>query len=197
MLFGNDFDRPIRDRLPPGFNQALKFVRWFIDPGLEGDAYADKPWMYGPALSSWNILRIGERVETEPSASNNTSTKDPDQSEKKADSIEKTDEEDIHETVILEGGQGTGETWRSDLKIPDTADARKKHFLDVKNREAFTFEKGREYYADFGNPYLDFNGSFSLLHGASSEQASELTHHFQPQISPCAFPASTSTCSNT
>ena len=37
LVFGNDFDRPIRDRLPPGTNQAFKFVKWWIDPGLEGD----------------------------------------------------------------------------------------------------------------------------------------------------------------
>ena len=59
LLFGNDFDWPIRDRLPPGFNQAFKIVKWFIDPELEGDVYADNPCLYGLALSSWNILRIG------------------------------------------------------------------------------------------------------------------------------------------
>ena len=62
LIFGNDFDRPIRDRLPPGFNQAFRIAKWFIDPGLEGDPYSDKPYLYGPALSSWNILRIGEKI---------------------------------------------------------------------------------------------------------------------------------------
>ncbi|OAA73392.1 hypothetical protein ISF_00293 [Cordyceps fumosorosea ARSEF 2679] len=60
LQFGNDFDRPIRDRLPPGFNFALRIVRRWIDPGLEGDAYADRPHLYGPALSSFNVLQLGE-----------------------------------------------------------------------------------------------------------------------------------------
>ncbi|TQV97015.1 Bax-like protein [Cordyceps javanica] len=59
LQFGNDFDRPIRDRLPPGFNTALRIVKWWIDPGLDGDAYADKPHLYGPALSSFNVLELG------------------------------------------------------------------------------------------------------------------------------------------
>ncbi len=59
LQFGNDFDRPIRDRLPPGFNTAMGIVRWWIDPGLDGDAYADKPYLYGPALSSFNALNLG------------------------------------------------------------------------------------------------------------------------------------------
>lgn len=54
LIFGNDFDNPIRDRLPPGFNTALRIVRWMVDPGVYGDAYADKPYLYGPALSSLN-----------------------------------------------------------------------------------------------------------------------------------------------
>lgn len=59
LQFGNDFDRPIRDRLPRGFNKALGIVRWWIDPGLDGDIYADQPYLYGPALSSFNTLSIG------------------------------------------------------------------------------------------------------------------------------------------
>jgi hypothetical protein len=63
LVFGNDFDNPIRDRLPPGFNTALRIVKWMIDPGLYGDAYADRPFLYGPALSSLNSLRICGRLE--------------------------------------------------------------------------------------------------------------------------------------
>lgn len=59
LQFGNDFDRPIRNRMPPGVNTALGIVRWWIDPGLDGDIYGDKPYLYGPALSSFNTLSIG------------------------------------------------------------------------------------------------------------------------------------------
>lgn len=59
LQFGNDFEHPIRDKLPPGFNTAMRIVKWWIDPGLDGDAYADKPHLYGPALSSFNVLHLG------------------------------------------------------------------------------------------------------------------------------------------
>ncbi|KAK1779604.1 hypothetical protein QBC45DRAFT_441695 [Copromyces sp. CBS 386.78] len=59
LQFGNDFDHPIRAYLPPGVNTAMNIVKWWIDPGLEGDAYADEPFLYGPALSSFNAVRVG------------------------------------------------------------------------------------------------------------------------------------------
>ena len=45
--------------------------------------------------------------------------------------------------------------------IPSDSAARKKFFLAESRRDAFTFEAGRLYQSDFGNPYLDFN-DFSL-----------------------------------
>ncbi|KAK7220024.1 hypothetical protein V2G26_008027 [Clonostachys chloroleuca] len=38
----------------------MGIVRWWVDPGLDGDAYADRPYLYGPALSSFNALHVGE-----------------------------------------------------------------------------------------------------------------------------------------
>lgn len=58
LQFGNDFDHPIRDRLPPGFSYAMKIVKWWIDPGLDGDPYADSPYLFGPALSSFNHIHV-------------------------------------------------------------------------------------------------------------------------------------------
>jgi Protein of unknown function (DUF1769) len=99
LLFGNGFDRPIRDRLPPGFNQAFKIVKWLIDPGLEGDVYADNPYLYGPALSSWNILHIGDKViDPPPSGANDN----------EAQSWKMPNVEPFHETVVEEGADGTG-----------------------------------------------------------------------------------------
>lgn len=45
--------------------------------------------------------------------------------------------------------------------MPLDSAGRKKWFLTKENREQFTFERGRLYQSDFGNPYLDFN-DFSL-----------------------------------
>jgi hypothetical protein len=150
LVFGNDFDRPIRDRLPPGFNQAFRIVKWWVDPGLEGDVYADKPYLYGRALSSWNVLRIGEKIVDEERHDISKELVVPENEAK-----------DFHETIVAEGGDGSGETVREDQSIPADAAGRKKFFLTEENREAFTFERGRIYSSDFGNPYLDFN-DFSL-----------------------------------
>ncbi|KAH8700847.1 hypothetical protein BGW36DRAFT_459951 [Talaromyces proteolyticus] len=139
LVFGNDFDRPIRESIPPGFNTALNIVKWAIDPALEGDAYADKPYMYSPGVASWNYFRIGEIV----------------CDDKTKDTV------DIHSDVVEEGAEGSGIEVRKKMKIPDDPGHRRKHFLSEDVRKDFVFEKGREYLVDFGNPYLGFN-DFSL-----------------------------------
>jgi len=139
IVLGNDFDHPIRDKLPPGFNQAFKIATWFIDPGLYGDVYADEPYLYGPLLSSINTLRVGPR--------------DDAQQEK----VEETRANEQDVVVFAEGADGDGEDVRKDLGVPADGPQRQKFFLTKANLERFTFEKGREYSCDFFNPYLDFN----------------------------------------
>ena len=135
LVFGNNFDRPIRDRLPPGTSTALRIVKWAIDPGLDGDLYSDTPHLYGNALSSVNILRVGEK------AKDHNSLPDP-----------------VGEKNTLEeGGDGDGEEWRKRKDVPETSDARKKHFLTNGKTEEWEWEQGRVYECDFFNPYLDFN----------------------------------------
>ncbi|CAG8565241.1 11016_t:CDS:2 [Paraglomus occultum] len=55
IVFGNDFDQPIR--LPPGSWIGLKILQ-FIDPGLEADVYSPKPWAYSPFLVTMNAIRL-------------------------------------------------------------------------------------------------------------------------------------------
>lgn len=143
LVFGNDFDHPIRDRIPPGFNAAFKIVKWAVDPGLEGDVYSDKPHLYGNTLSSVNILRVGEKVEDAKGLA----------------SLEHGNEE----KALEEGGDGEGAKWRESRHVPETGDARKKHFLTKGKAEEWDWEEQRVYKADFFNPYLDFNGWFSCL----------------------------------
>lgn len=141
LVLGNDFDHPIRDKLPPGFNQAFNLVKWFIDPGLYGDVYSDEPHLYGPLLSSINTLRVGPKDDRQQ---------------------EKVEEErkDVEAVVVQEGADGDGEEVRKAAGLPDDAGQRKKHFLTEANLKDFEFEEGREYAMDFFNPYLDFNGEF-------------------------------------
>lgn len=138
-IWGNDFDHPVRDRLPPGFNTAFKIVKEWIDPGLECDAYADEPWLYGPALSCWFGFHVGDQVGPQ------------------ADLPEAPEAKD----VLSEGASGTGTDVREKSNLPSNNEKRRKHFLSQANRESFTFEKDRLYAFDFFNPYLDF-GSFAL-----------------------------------
>ncbi|KIR26386.1 hypothetical protein I309_04725 [Cryptococcus deuterogattii LA55] len=56
VVFGNTFERSIKDSLPWGTSVATKFI--FIDPTLELDIYADKPWALSPALATMNYLSL-------------------------------------------------------------------------------------------------------------------------------------------
>ncbi|KAI8384294.1 uncharacterized protein BYT42DRAFT_544214 [Radiomyces spectabilis] len=55
ILFGNQFDRPIR--LPTGSSVALKFAQWF-DPGLQADLYSDQPHAFSPLIVTMNRLAV-------------------------------------------------------------------------------------------------------------------------------------------
>ncbi|KAJ9625759.1 hypothetical protein H2203_004521 [Taxawa tesnikishii (nom. ined.)] len=143
LVWGNDFDHPVRDKLPPGFNTAFKIAKEFVDPGLSCDAYADKPWLYGPALSCWFAFVVGDKYD-------NKDFPAPDD-----------------ENPMKEGGDGSGESIRQDLNMPPTGDKRRKFFLDAANRQKFTFEKGRCYQGDFFNPYVDFSNYSLKLPGFS------------------------------
>lgn len=158
LVFGNDFEHPIRDRLPPLFDKAFGIVKWWIDPGLEGDVYGDQPYLYGALLSSINVLRIGGK-------------NDDAQTGKEED--KETEEEDA--VGYEEGAYGSGIEIRHAQQIPDRSAARQKFFLTEQNRKNFTFEAGREYQCDFFNPYLDFN-EFALKIGYGLPKISILGH---------------------
>jgi len=129
LQFGNDFDHPIRDRLPPGFGTAMNIVKWWIDPGLEGDAYADMPYLYGPALSSFNAVHTGPGEHSEEKGG----------------------------LWFEEGGDEHGIEKRRAWGAPDDAKARMKWALRAENKARWVWEYGKTYGVDFYNPYVDFN----------------------------------------
>ncbi|KAF2494770.1 DUF1769-domain-containing protein [Lophium mytilinum] len=141
LVTGFDFDHSIRDRLPPGFKTAMRIVTTLLDPGIYADPYSDAPYLYGPALSSFFALRVGE----------------------KGDGRVNVEEGE----VIEEGGDGSGAGVRERLGVPDTANKRRKHFLKRERLEGFVFEEGRRYGGDFFNPYLDFSNFALKLPGFS------------------------------
>lgn len=103
--------------------------------------YSDTPHLYGNALSSVNTLRVGERVEG-------------------GKGLGGGEEGGWGKEALEEGGDGDGVEWRESREVPETGDARKKHFLTKGKTEEWEWEEGRIYKADFFNPYLDFNGGF-------------------------------------
>lgn len=137
LQFGNDFDHPIRDRLPPGFGTAMSIVRWWIDPGLEGDAYADKPFLYGPALSSFNTIHVGTGEYDEAKGG----------------------------LWFKEGGDEAGLKTRDDIGAPLDNKARMKWALRADSKEKWVFEYDKTYGFDFFNPYLDFSNLALKLPG--------------------------------
>ncbi|KAL2202958.1 DUF1769-domain-containing protein [Sarocladium strictum] len=137
LQFGNDFDRPIRDKLPPGFNTALNIVKWWIDPGLDGDAYADRPYMYGPALSSFNTLHVGTGEH----------------------------DEDKGGLWFEEGGDEEGMQARKEVGAPGTGKGRMKWALGAQAKQDWVFEYGKSYAMDLYNPYIDFTNLALRLPG--------------------------------
>lgn len=109
-------------------------MQWTLDPTLDGDAYSDKPYLYSPALATWNQFRVGEKI-------------------RHGDSLPS-----VHDKVVEEGADGKGKDVRVEHGIPDDINGRRKYFQYEENRKAFEWEAGRLYWADFGNPYLGFQG---------------------------------------
>ncbi|KAF2437162.1 DUF1769-domain-containing protein, partial [Tothia fuscella] len=141
LVFGNDFDHSIKDKLPSMFSTAFNYVTKYIDPGLYGDPMADEPYLYGPLLSSVNILNIGEKGKLEDVAKR----------------IGEMSGEGGAKDVLEEGGEGDGVDVRKAKGLPETGAARMKFYLKEENKKEFVFEKGRPYAVDFFNPYLDFS----------------------------------------
>ncbi|KAF1923349.1 DUF1769-domain-containing protein [Didymella exigua CBS 183.55] len=164
LVFGNDFEHPIRDRLPPLFDKAFGIVKWWIDPGLEGDVYGDEPYLYGALLSSMNVLNDAKKDDAK---------KDDAKNDKDEKTVEKEEKSDA--VVYTEGASGSGTALRASHNIPATSAARQKFFLTESNRSSFTFEAGREYSCDFFNPYLDFN-EFALKIGYGLPNISIIGH---------------------
>lgn len=155
LITGFDFDHSIRDRLPPGFKTAMRIVTTLLDPGIYADPYSEKPYLYGPALSSFFAFRVGEKKDEALQEQEGMRVGDG-CGEKEEREVDAEEEEDI----VQEGAVGSGVEIRKKLRLPDTVSKRRRHFLNRKNLDSFVFEKGREYGGDFFNPYLDFASKF-------------------------------------
>lgn len=53
LVWGIELINPIGDRIPKRFiTTAFEIVKGFVDPSLQCDPYADRPWLNGPVLCS-------------------------------------------------------------------------------------------------------------------------------------------------
>ncbi|KAK9448913.1 uncharacterized protein V1518DRAFT_416673 [Limtongia smithiae] len=138
VLFGNDFDKPIRDSLPYGFFAAYRIFKYMVDPSAEGDLYVDKPYLYGYAVTSVNAIALGAG----PGEDDEVGAIEED--------LYRISEEEI------EADSADAET-RSE--IPRTARERQKFFLTESNRTQYHFRAGQKYSFDFYNAYLEMGGS--------------------------------------
>lgn len=113
----------------------MNIVKTIVDPSIDGDAYAEKPYLYSPGLATWSQLCIGGKADSMPSG----------------------------DGVIEEGASDQeAQDLRKAISIPLTASGRKKHFQNEQHREAFQYEAGRYYMADFSNAYINFSGKISI-----------------------------------
>lgn len=152
----------MRDRLPPGLNTAFRFAKWFIDPGLEADFYADEPWLYSPLAAGINRFYVrggDQKSEVEDRADERRESEDADEAESQG----ALRIDDSLGMWVEEGGDEAGMALRREHGVPDTDAARKKHFLDETKRKDWTWQPGIEYGCDFFNPYLDFSGKYNYF----------------------------------
>lgn len=159
LLFGNDFGYPIKKFLPYGTSTGLKLFKRYVDPSVEGDLYAEEPFIYGKALSSFNAISVAnpatdDSKEVGSSASKNDSEY---QSSGKADGTEAKDiEKKCKIFSLVSEDLKLAKMENSKLEIPAKASQRQKFFQDRGAQKAFTFEKGVQYNLDF------FSGLVSL-----------------------------------
>ncbi|BGO91161.1 hypothetical protein NBRC10512_005745 [Rhodotorula toruloides] len=62
VMFGNVWEKPIKSY---GTAAALRFMR-YVDPSLECDLYADKPWALSPLFATLQYMSVREHPPTEP-----------------------------------------------------------------------------------------------------------------------------------
>ncbi|XAO27376.1 hypothetical protein I312_106229 [Cryptococcus bacillisporus CA1280] len=136
VVFGNTFERSIKDSLPWGTSVATKFM-YFIDPTLELDIYADKPWALSPALATMNYLSLedGSKVEK--------------------DLVVKENSLEFIKSKSNDNGTAVPTPKEGNEKIE--INARRKWLANKENREKIKLGKDVAVGMEFANGLLDFN----------------------------------------
>lgn len=140
LLFGNDFNVPIRDYVPTTLlSTGLKFFTWFINKTIKGDIYNDKPYLYGLTLNSFNYIsilksplsRVPSNLEKEASAAEENSNL-PENLDRNPDNA---------------------------LEIPAKSLDRKSFFNDLAKCESFVFNDEVKYLFQFDSNFVKLGNS--------------------------------------
>lgn len=114
---------------------------------MQGDLYAEKPWIYGSVLSSMNVIRV--KKPSTPVASEAGTAEVVRGTEVGVRAVEDPEDSVMEEDMSVIASAA--------LPIPVTAAGRKKFFLDDSKKREVGFMKGYTYGFDFFGPWLDFN----------------------------------------
>jgi hypothetical protein len=148
LVFGNVFDAPIR--LPLGVGLGVHIMRIFIDPGLEADLYAEKPWAWSPVLCTMNSIAVRALSPEDGTGLPPLNTSDYD--------------------VTRPLPERNSLLFNDDM--PRSASERRTYFALSANRQMVQLSPDYEYIMEFCNGLIDFNtlgfhlpgwGSISLL----------------------------------
>ncbi|KAI9099510.1 hypothetical protein DFS34DRAFT_693906 [Phlyctochytrium arcticum] len=190
VVFGSEFERKVS--LPSGSWIAMKFAN-VIDPALKNDVYADKPWLWSPALCSMNIVNVVKAtspiVNAHPAAEPKSTspdaapTKGPDTQQPKRPNSELSKRRSsvkgpvVPDKVLTPWLWGSGEELEEDTTLlvdgsnpsPFPADGineRRKYFQSEKARKALVFKPDNVYNFEIFAPFMNLN-TFDLSLGIS------------------------------
>ncbi|GMK53912.1 hypothetical protein CspeluHIS016_0104980 [Cutaneotrichosporon spelunceum] len=147
LVFGNVFERPIRGSLPWAATVATKFMR-FVDPTLEVDPQADKPWALAPVLATMNRLSLAKDplppCPNGPASSTHLAAAAPLAPPAPSAPLVTVDEHALH--ILDQGGSGTRD-------VP----ARRKFFASPANRRRIMFDRDLQADMEFGSGVLNLS----------------------------------------
>lgn len=146
LVFGNEFDQPIKDHLPYGTSVALQFVK-LIDPNLEHDLYAQKPHAWSPYLAT--MPRINSiKLEQEPELVDKWPAfpSHPDYVQ-----------EDITSLIPPAMAEKQKDTVANFKGIDKAHEYRQRFLGNRAHRQDITLDQQQLITADFFNGFLDFN----------------------------------------
>lgn len=146
LVFGNEFDKPIKDHLPYGTSVALQFVK-LVDPNLEHDLYSQKPHAWSPYLATM------PRISSAPVDEAKTDFNDWPTFPTHPDYVQ----DDISSLIPTELAEKEKDTV-ANFKGIDKAHEYRQRFLGNKaHRSQIVVQPNQVVSADFFNGFIDFN----------------------------------------